>query len=261
MNGNAFDMDEAYGAMRPHQRGLFNMLGMAAVGGKKLIDAGANAFDTVGRIMGYGDPVTMDEVRRAADDASMFAMPGTMARSRIAPRDEYMATKFRSTEPVGDSFRGQTPATTPANYYGRRQEPQFAPYINDPYEGVPASVQQLVDRIRARGPVSPIAPPTQQAGQKPFTAIPGGGANGGYHAAVGRQSRSIDADGWAPTGRTQAAESELRTLNAAARDLNSQPDPRTSKGMNAQDRAWDVLNEEQQRLADLIELSYLKPVK
>lgn len=42
---NAFDMDAAYAAMRPHQRALFDLLGITAVGAKKIADSAVNAFD------------------------------------------------------------------------------------------------------------------------------------------------------------------------------------------------------------------------
>lgn len=58
---NKFDMDAAYSALRPHQRALFDLLGITAVGAKKMVDGAVNAFDTTGKIV-RGEAVTPDEV-------------------------------------------------------------------------------------------------------------------------------------------------------------------------------------------------------
>lgn len=80
---NAFDMDAAYAAMRPHQRAMFDLLGITAVGAKKMIDGAVNAFDTTGRIV-RGEPVTPDEVKRGAGDVAGVAMVGSMPFGRPA---------------------------------------------------------------------------------------------------------------------------------------------------------------------------------
>ena len=60
---NKFDIDAAYSALRPHQRALFDLLGITAVGAKKMVDGAVNAFDTTGKIV-RGEAVTPDEVKR-----------------------------------------------------------------------------------------------------------------------------------------------------------------------------------------------------
>lgn len=82
MADNAFDIDAAYGALRPHQRALFDLIGAGAVGVKKIGDSAVNAFDTMSRILGNGAPVTMDEVKQGAGDAAGVAMAGSMPFAR-----------------------------------------------------------------------------------------------------------------------------------------------------------------------------------
>lgn len=250
MEGNAFDMDEAYGAMRPHQRGLFNVLGMAAVGGKKLIDAGANAFDTVGRIIGYGAPVTMDEVQRGASDAAMFAMPGTMGR-KIAPRDEYMATKFGNSERSAAAGLYMLPENLQTAVAGNFKAKPAAPYVNDPHPGVTADLEYLAQLLE-RGKPLPTNP--QMSAIKSF--------NGGNlpvspeaYAALERQRRR--------QSPMEVREAEINrqfdTLNKAERDLVSQAyeSPRHHE-------IGKLFDRERARLADMydrVDDTYLKPVK
>lgn len=80
---NKFDMDAAYAALRPHQRALFDLLGITAVGAKKMVDGAVNAFDTTGKIV-RGEPVTQDEVKRGAGDVAGVAMVGSMPFGRPA---------------------------------------------------------------------------------------------------------------------------------------------------------------------------------
>ncbi len=91
-------MDEFYNALRPHQRGLFNTIGAAAQGARGIYDSGVNALTTMHRILGNGDPVTMDEVASGARDAAGFALPGQVGlrRDPMRARDEAMALRMES---------------------------------------------------------------------------------------------------------------------------------------------------------------------
>lgn len=74
---NAFDMDAAYAAMRPHQRGLFNTIGALAVGGKKLIDGAIDAVTLPGRVVrGEAQP---DDVGENTNFATSLMGGGTLA--------------------------------------------------------------------------------------------------------------------------------------------------------------------------------------
>lgn len=127
-------MDEAYGAMRPHQRGLFNLIGLGALGARNIGAAGANSFNTLGRILGYGDPVTMDEVAAGARDASMFAVPGQVGLRRDPVRAMDEATAARLESMPGKSAlpgRAQVPPSQVTNPNDMGQFLQFATRKNE----------------------------------------------------------------------------------------------------------------------------------
>lgn len=88
-------MDQMYAAMRPHQRGYFNALGMGVMGAKNLAEGAYNALLRPMQV--YSGEAAPDDVGANLNFAG-FAMPGQVGlrRDPMRARDEAMALRMES---------------------------------------------------------------------------------------------------------------------------------------------------------------------